>query len=69
MSIRRKRPGTYEYFEGVNGRWYWRYRARNGRTTSDGGGGYSTSSNVKRAIRRDQERTGREAHLVEHVTR
>ncbi len=42
----------YEYWQNEKtGRWFWHRVSRNGKITSDGGEGYSTSSNVRRALR------------------
>lgn len=42
----------YEYYCDADGEWRWRLRARNGHITADSGEGYSSESNVRRAIRR-----------------
>lgn len=42
-----------EYYEGINGQWYWRLRIiRNGKIIADGAEGYASKSNVKRAVAR-----------------
>lgn len=41
----------FQYFQGRDEQWYWHLRARNGRIVADGAEGYSTKSNVKRAIK------------------
>jgi hypothetical protein len=43
-----------EYFLSgvVRPRWYWRLRTRNGKTIADGSEGYSSRSNVRRAVKR-----------------
>lgn len=46
----------FEYFKafrfGVDPLWYWRMKSGNGRIIADGGEGYDSESNVKRAITR-----------------
>ena len=40
----------FEIFEGRNKKWYWRLIAANGKIVADGGQGYSTSQNTRRAV-------------------
>lgn len=40
----------FEIYEGRNKKWYWRLKAHNGKIIADGGQGYSTSQNARRAI-------------------
>jgi uncharacterized protein YegP (UPF0339 family) len=44
------KDGT-EVYQDKAGEWRWRYR-RKGRITAEGGEGYSTESNARRAVRR-----------------
>jgi len=37
-------------YEGIDGRWYWRLKAANGRIVADGSQGYVSASNAKRAL-------------------
>lgn len=41
-----------EVYKDRRAEWRWRARARNGRIVADGGEGYSTLSNARRAARR-----------------
>ncbi|WP_158589418.1 YegP family protein [Halococcus sp. IIIV-5B] len=41
---------TFEYYEGSDRDYYWRLRESNGKIVADGSEGYSSESNVKRAI-------------------
>lgn len=47
-----ERKSRTEFFEGVDGKFYWRHRHWNGNITMTGGEGYSTKSNCRRAIRK-----------------
>lgn len=40
----------FEIYEGRNKKWYWRLKADNGKIIADGGQGYSTSQNARRAV-------------------
>lgn len=42
---------TYTIFPGKDGLWHWRHRHVNGHITSDGGEGYASPSNARRAVR------------------
>ena len=42
----------FEVYQGRNKKWYWRLLAANGEIISDGGQGYSTSQNARRAVNR-----------------
>ncbi len=46
-----KKWPRYEYWKGNDGLWFWHKVSRNGQVTSDGGEGYVTSGNVRRALR------------------
>jgi uncharacterized protein YegP (UPF0339 family) len=54
-----------EVYEDTAGEWRWRYRAKNGKITCDGGEGYSSKSNAVRAVRRQgwSRRVGRTNHV------
>jgi uncharacterized protein YegP (UPF0339 family) len=41
-----------EFYEGTDGKWYWRIVASNGRVIADGSEGYHSESNAKRAFAR-----------------
>lgn len=41
-----------KYSQGVDGLWYWRVVAKNGRIVVIGGEGYSTKSNARKAFHR-----------------
>lgn len=41
-----------EIYQDKRNEWRWRYRARNGWVQCDGGEGYSSKSNARRAVRR-----------------
>lgn len=43
---------TFEYTTGRDGKHYWRARSSNGMIVADGGEGYSTRQNARRAARR-----------------
>jgi hypothetical protein len=58
MAVTRPTRGpTIEFYEGLNGRWYWRRRAANGKLTSGARGGaangYSRRDTCRAAARRD----------------
>lgn len=40
----------FEVFKGKKWKWYWRLVAQNGRVIADGGQGYSTRQNARRAV-------------------
>ena len=40
----------FEYYCGKDFKWYWRFVAKNGRKIADGGQGYASKANIKRAI-------------------
>ena len=42
----------FEVHRGMDGQWYIRLRARNGKIVADGGEGYASKSNAKRAAQR-----------------
>jgi uncharacterized protein YegP (UPF0339 family) len=41
---------TFETFEGVDGRYYWRLKARNGKVIATGGEGYAGLGGVENAV-------------------
>jgi uncharacterized protein YegP (UPF0339 family) len=40
----------FEFFQGKDGKWYWRAKAPNGRIIADGAEGYDSDHNVWRAV-------------------
>jgi uncharacterized protein YegP (UPF0339 family) len=40
----------FEVFKSKNKKWYWRLVAQNGRIIADGGQGYATRQNARRAV-------------------
>lgn len=40
----------FEVFKSKNQKWHWRLVAQNGRIIADGGQGYSTRQNARRAV-------------------
>jgi len=48
----RKAVSTIAIYQSVNGLWYWRCVAKNGKIGLDGAEGYASKSNAKRAARR-----------------
>jgi uncharacterized protein YegP (UPF0339 family) len=44
----------FEYFQAVNGLWYWRVIAQNKKVVATGGEGYASKSNAKRSAKRLQ---------------
>ena len=42
----------FEVYRGKDKLWYWRFRAKNGRITADGGEGYKRPSGAQKAVDR-----------------
>lgn len=41
-----------QIFQSVHGQWYWRFKARNGKSIAVGGEGYKTRAGAQRAFNR-----------------
>jgi len=54
----------FEYFEDKAGSWRWRLVAKNGRVVADGGEGYHSQGNARRAVKAFRTQVGDARHVI-----